>query len=231
MIVETVDRLLRAKGPDELARALDDLGLALMLVPEDHGGSGVEAAEAGEVVIRMGYHALAVPMADTILAAGECLSEARGALARALLMAGALDRLLDDCVDHAGTRRQFGRPIGDFQAVQQMLAVLAGEAAAAGISARFACARLGRPDFDLAVAIAKIRCGQAAGTGMRIAHQVHGAIGFTREHHLHRLTNALRAWRDEFGSEQRWAERLGQAALAADGLWPFITAIGSDGGP
>ncbi|MFX8565779.1 acyl-CoA dehydrogenase family protein, partial [Acinetobacter baumannii] len=86
------------------------------------------------------------------------------------------------CVGYAETRRQFGRPLGNFQAVQQMMAILAGEAVAAGIGARFAASRLGRPDFGLAVAAAKIRCGQAAAHGIRISHQVYGAIGFTREH-------------------------------------------------
>ncbi len=234
MIVATVDRLLRDKADapsSAVAQALEDLGLPSMLVAEERGGSGATPAEAAEVVIRLGYHAAPVPVADAIIAAGGHLGAERGALSRSLLIAGALDRLLDDCVDYAGTRKQFGRPIGNFQAVQQMLSVLAGEAAAAGIAARFAGAQLGRPDFPLAVAIAKIRCGQAAGSGMRIAHQIFGAIGFTREHHLHRLTNGLRHWRDDFGSEQRWAERLGQAAQAGGGLWPFITAIGSDGGP
>ncbi|MBN9527836.1 MAG: hypothetical protein J0H82_16615 [Alphaproteobacteria bacterium] len=234
MIVETVDRLLRDKAgatPATVAQALEDLGLPAMLVPDGDGPGMATPGEAADVVIRIGYHMAPVSIADMILAAGGRLCSERGALSRSLLMAGALSRLLDDCVDYAGTRKQFGRPIGNFQAVQQMLAVLAGEAAAAGIGARFAASRLGRPDFGLAVAAAKIRCGQAAGRGMRIAHQVFGAIGFTREHHLHRLTNGLRDWRDDFGTEHHWAEHLGQAARQAGALWPFITAIGSDGSP
>ena len=50
----------------------------------------------------------------------------------------------------------------------------------------------------LAVAIAKARCGEAAGKGADIAHQVHAAMGYTREHNLHFSTRRLWAWRDEF---------------------------------
>ena len=59
-----------------------------------------------------------------------------------------------------------------------------------------------------------------------IAHQVHGAIGFTQEHSLHHLTRRLWSWRDEFGNDAEWSRRLGHAAIAAgaDGLWPMITA-------
>ena len=47
----------------------------------------------------------------------------RGALARAVVMAGAMERALDTAVTYAGERKQFGRPIGKFQAVQQNLAM------------------------------------------------------------------------------------------------------------
>ncbi|HEX4184558.1 MAG TPA: acyl-CoA dehydrogenase, partial [Stellaceae bacterium] len=67
---------------------------------------------------------------------------------------------------------------------------------------------------------------EAAGTGAAIAHQVHGAMGFTYEHSLHHATRRLWSWREEFGNEAVWAARLGRmvAQHGADGLWPFITA-------
>ena len=70
------------------------------------------------------------------------------------------------------------------------------------------------------------RHGEAARDGAAMAHQVHGAIGFTQEHVLHRYTQRLLAWRDDFGSESRWAARLGSmvAAAGADALWPTMTA-------
>ena len=61
----------------------------------------------------------------------------------------------------------------------------------------------------LEAASAKIRCGEAAAEGAAIAHQVHGAIGFTKEHVLHRFTLRMLSWRDDFGSESYWAAELG----------------------
>ena len=56
-------------------------------------------------------------------------------------------------------------------------------------------------------------------------HQVHGAIGFTHEHSLHRLTRRLWSWRDEFGTESRWSQELGREVMSAGAntLWPTIT--------
>ncbi|MDI4239594.1 acyl-CoA dehydrogenase family protein, partial [Bradyrhizobium sp. Arg237L] len=78
----------------------------------------------------------------------------------------------------------------------------------------------------LEVASAKIRCGEAADKGASIAHQVHGAIGFTAEHVLHRLTLRALAWRDDFGSESYWSSELGWwiGRRGADELWPLIAS-------
>jgi len=83
----------------------------------------------------------------------------------------------------------------------------------------------GHGDLIFAIAVAKSRCGEAAGKVAEIAHQVHGAIGFTHEHRLHHLTRRLWSWRDEFGVESDWSIELGRLAAAkgADGLWPLLT--------
>jgi acyl-CoA dehydrogenase len=148
-----------------------------------------------------------------------------GALIRAAQMAGALESLLEQSVRYATERKQFGRPIGNFQAIQHNLALLAGHAAAAGIAAEHAFVAADRGDPRLAVAAAKVRAGEAAGLGAGIAHQVHGAIGFTYEHSLHFATRRLWSWRAEFGSESQWAQALGQAVAArgADQLWADLT--------
>ena len=149
-----------------------------------------------------------------------------GAALRAIAMAGALARVLEMTVRYAGERVQFGRPIGRFQAVQQNLAVLAGHVAAASAAADLAAEAVGADADLLPIAAAKVRVGEAAGAAAAIAHQVHGAIGFTREHALNQLTRRLWAWRDEFGDEAGWSRVLGEAAASAgaDGLWPLITA-------
>jgi alkylation response protein AidB-like acyl-CoA dehydrogenase len=150
----------------------------------------------------------------------------RGALTRSVLMAGALDRVLELSVSRAGERYQFGRPIGRFQAVQQQLATLAGEVAAAGAAADAAVAAAELGDATFEVAAAKVRTGEAAGKAAAIAHQVHGAIGFTERHPLHESTRRLWAWRDEFGAESEWAERLGSiiGGCGPENLWPILTA-------
>jgi acyl-CoA dehydrogenase len=154
----------------------------------------------------------------------------RAALGRALLIAGAARGALAATVRYAGERVQFGRPIGRFQAVQQQLALAAGEVAAASAAASAAAATaaadgFAAPSTRFAVGAAKSRTGEAAGAVARIAHQVHGAIGFTREHDLRLWTTRLWAWRDEDGSDAEWNAELGAAALAAGpaGLWPLVT--------
>jgi len=154
---------------------------------------------------------------------------ALGAVTRSAQMAGALQRILEESVRYANERVQFGRPIGRFQAVQQSLAVLAGHAAAAMAAAEAAMEAVARDATSHAIAAAKIRAGEAAGLGAAIAHQVHGAIGFTQEHVLHHFTRRLWSWRDEFGGEAHWSAMLG-GALAADGadrLWPTLAATGT----
>ena len=155
----------------------------------------------------------------------------RGALARAVQMSGALDRILEMTIQYAKQRAQFGRPIIKFQAVQQELARLAGEAAIAKASAMAAAASVMADNgADTAVAFAKIKAGEAAQAGASIAHQLHGAIGVTDEYLLHHSTLRLWAWRSEYGSEAYWAERLGEYAFSrgAAAVWDDITGSVSD---
>jgi acyl-CoA dehydrogenase len=168
----------------------------------------------------------AVPEAVRPVALDEDLLVGFGAAVRLQQMAGALEKILEQSVQYALDRSQFGRPIAKFQAVQHNLATLAGEVAAASAAAYAAAEACSRPEIAIGeVAIAKVRGGEAAGAGAAIAHQVHGAMGFTYEHSLHHATRRLWAWREEFGNEAVWAQRLGRmvAAHGADQLWPFIT--------
>lgn len=148
-----------------------------------------------------------------------------GALARAVQMAGALDYLTAQSVAYANERTQFGKPIGKFQAIQQQLAVLSTQSAAAGIAAAHACAAADKGEAAFEIAVAKVRVDDASSVATTIAHQVHGAIGFTYEHGLHFATRRLWSWRSEFGSGAEWADELGRAALerGADELWPYVT--------
>ncbi|MGI9520843.1 MAG: acyl-CoA dehydrogenase family protein [Hyphomicrobiaceae bacterium] len=154
-----------------------------------------------------------------------------GAAVRAVQMTGALESILAISTQYAHDRTQFGRPIAKFQAVQHRLAELGGEVAAA-LAASGSAAETIESDSNnheavfLEVASAKIRVGEAAKAGTAIAHQVHGAIGFTNEHVLQRFSRRLWGWRDDFGGEAEWAVALGNSVVeaGADKLWPTLTS-------
>lgn len=156
-----------------------------------------------------------------------------GAMLRAGQMAGAMEAILSLSVAYAGERQQFGRAIGNFQAIQHLLAQLAEESAAATMAAEqaFVALDLGR-NAEFAIAAAKVRAGEAAGRVTAIAHAVHGAMGFAREHRLHHLTRRLMAWRTEYGAEAKWARELAAMVLpqGGNGLWPFLTQAQTDAG-
>jgi acyl-CoA dehydrogenase len=150
-----------------------------------------------------------------------------GAALRTAQMAGAMSGILEMTVQYARERKQFGRPLGGFQAVQQLLATMATQSAAADVAAALA-AEAAEGDFDhLAIASAKIRAGEAAGAVAASGHQLHGAIGFTKEHPLQLLTRRLWAWRDDFGGEAAWSIHLGRALVNTNqpALWPQLTNI------
>ena len=140
-------------------------------------------------------------------------------------MAGALESILTQSVRYANERIQFGRPIGKFQAIQQDLAVLSTHVAASSVAADYACSSMDKGNPDFAIAVAKSRIDDAVSVGAGIAHQVHGAIGFTYEHGLHFATRRLWAWRAEYGSGSEWSKVLGEKAISngADKFWPSIT--------
>ncbi len=154
-----------------------------------------------------------------------------GAVARSLQIAGSLESMLDISVRYSNERVAFEKKISKFQAVQHNLARLAGETAAAMTAASSAADTIANASgFNDAVFLeataAKIRCAEAAEKGAAIAHQVHGAIGYTLEHILHRYTMRALAWRDDFGHESHWAVELGKrvAARGADELWPLVAS-------
>jgi acyl-CoA dehydrogenase len=156
--------------------------------------------------------------------------QAHGAVLRSMQMVGAMQRCVELGLQYAAERVQFGRAIGRFAPVQDMLVEAAAETAAA-IAAAGAAVEHWQLDATsrtlFCAAAAKSRCGEAAGKVSALVHQVHGAIGFTQEHVLHQFTRRLWAWRDDFGSESFWNRWLGERACASTGseLWPRISAL------
>ncbi len=114
---------------------------------------------------------------------------ARSLAALALEACGAGSRALELAIDHAKGREQFGKPIGVFQAVSHPLATTYMELELARSLALWAawCVAEGDPQAPIAAAAAKARCGEVAVTACERSIQVHGGIGFTWEHPLHRL--------------------------------------------
>jgi acyl-CoA dehydrogenase len=212
-----------ASTPDgEIVASLDPSGATIT------PGTSIAGEPSDTVEIDTLADAALLPNASDILLR-------RGALARALLIAGAAEAALRGCVRYATERVQFGRPIARQQVIQHMLAEMAGEVTAVRAAADAAvgvCAAegFGSPAAGTAVAVAKIAAGTAAEVVARLAHQVHGAIGTTREHPLHRYTLRMWAWREEFGAERAWERLLGEAALAR-GAWEVVTGQTSNPDP
>lgn len=154
--------------------------------------------------------------------------ELGGAMLRSAQTVGALHALLDMTANYARERKQFGKAIGSFQAIQQQLAVLAEQTAAASIAAEAAFCESDDGLAALTIAVAKITTADAASFGASIAHSVHGAIGFTEEYPLHLLSRRLWAWRSEFGSASLWSQRLGAQICqgGSEGYWPLLTRHG-----
>ena len=175
---------------------------------------------------------------DTAGQAGTPLSPAivdrlvlRGALIRALQVCAALDRILEMSIAHTCERVQFGRSLAKFQAVQILVADIAAETSLARAAVEAALGEAVRSDWTATnlgflVAVARSCAGHAASVVVRNAHQVHGAIGTTREHRLHEFTQSALAWRSEYGSVNHWDNEVAVAAAAAgrDNLWALLTA-------
>jgi acyl-CoA dehydrogenase len=212
--------------------AEDDAGATIALVETRHCRLGNSQNLAGDSADTVTFESVK-PLRSAAVPEGfdRTALLLMGATVRSVETAGALEAILAQSVAYANERIAFERRIGKFQAVQQNLARLAGEVAAAVAVAGSAADTLAHAGaFDeaafLEAASAKIRCAEAATEGAAIAHQVFGAIGFTQEHVLHRFTLRMLSWRDDFGNESYWAVELGrQVALrGADEFWPLVAS-------
>lgn len=183
---------------------------------------------AGEPRDRVRAQTTVTPLTD---APGIGEIRARAGLLRAAACVGAAGAALDLTRRHVTVREQFGRPLARIPAVASAVAIMAAElgqaAAALDRAVRVHDQGTGGGEASAATAAARVCAGRAATTVARLSHQVHGAIGITREYPLHVCTRRLWAWRDEDGTEHSWAAALGTAA--ADGaeqqLWDVLTAV------
>lgn len=150
----------------------------------------------------------------------------RGAFCRVCEMYGAVRRVNELTLRYASDRKQFGKPIAQYQVIQSYLAEMAAEEGAAAAILEVAIDAMADDSGDCAeVAAARVRMNHAAQLVCRLAHQIHGAIGFTREYPLQIWTRRLWAWREEYGNETEWASKLGELVIGLGPIsyWERIT--------
>jgi alkylation response protein AidB-like acyl-CoA dehydrogenase len=138
-------------------------------------------------------------------------------------MAGSMAALLDMTLAYANDRRQFGRAIGQFQALQQDIAAMAEQVTLATLAARLGFAgSIAAPDA-LRALNAKLGACDAAERVVAIAHAVHGAIGMTEEYPLGLHARRLHEWRHAGATAGACARRIGTALLQRQGrLLDFV---------
>ena len=193
-----------AAGP---ARAIvDAAGPGVSLSPQRafDATAPVHAVELSEAPLRFDPID-AVPRLATI-----------GALLAAAEAVGAAGRMLDDACAYATERRQFGRPIGSFQALRHLLADLYVRQVSSWSSVLYAAAALDERADDAArtASIAKAYVGRAAREVAHGAMQVFGGIAMTAEHPAHRFLRRVIVRERQFGDPAHHERALGRALAA-----------------
>jgi alkylation response protein AidB-like acyl-CoA dehydrogenase len=137
-----------------------------------------------------------LPDADPVLL------RARGAAGTAAVLCGLAAHLIESTAEYVKERRQFGVPVGSFQAVKHHLAdaLIALEHARPAAYCAAWSISTAQPTVVRDASFAKVYANEAAGLAARVALQCHGAIGYTYEHDLHlwlkRVWSLQRAWGD-----------------------------------
>jgi alkylation response protein AidB-like acyl-CoA dehydrogenase len=224
----------------EVAQVVDGDADVLLVAARHGGGVGLFATDGGQrrplSTLDPTRHQAAVRFDAT--PARPVAADAGPAVAHALRVGGALlaaeqvggaQRLLDLTVAHAGTRLQFGRPIGSFQAVKHRCAdmlVLLEHARSTAYHAAWAL-QDGLDDADLAVSVAQATCSEAYQRIALDAVQLHGGIGFTWEHPCHLYLKRAVTDAALLGSAAQHRDRIAAAVLdAATPGRPLAVAAG-----
>ncbi|WP_375385244.1 acyl-CoA dehydrogenase family protein [uncultured Microbacterium sp.] len=147
---------------------------------------------------------------------GEVLQRAvdEAALANAAFLIGAGERLLDEAVSYTSIRTQFGRPVGGYQAVQHALADVRVALSFARPLVQAASLSLGSPTSGRDVSAAKVAAAGAATRAARTSLQMHGAIGYTAEHHLGLWVTVVPALVGAWGTPAFHRARIARSILA-----------------
>lgn len=138
----------------------------------------------------------------------------RATLACSAVLLGAGERLLAEAVSYAKIREQFGRAIGEYQALKHQLADVRIALTFARPLINGAALNLGNPGNARSVSAAKIAAGDAANLAARVALQVHGAIGYTEEHDLGLWITRVRALMGAWGTRRHHGDRIASVLLS-----------------
>jgi len=149
-----------------------------------------------------------------VLAGDAALAVDRAVLGSSAQQCGLAARMIEMTVGYTTARRQFGVPIGSYQAVKHHLAdalLLLEHARPAVYRAAWSCA-VGAPTRGRDVSMARVMADRAAAGAARAALQCHGAIGYTWEHDLHLWMK--RVW----VLERLWGTTAAHRARVADAV-------------
>ncbi len=206
----------------------DRHGISLFLVPADAPGVTVQGypTQDGQRAAEIAFSDVAVAESALLGSPGEALALIEHAvdIAIAALAAeavGAMDETLAMTVDYLKTRKQFGVPIGSFQALQHKAVdmMIAGEQARS--MAVYAAMMAGSPPAErrLAMAAAKVQINRSARFVGQTAVQLHGGIGVTMEYKLGHLFKRLAVIELLFGDTSHHLRALTEAGgLEGEGL-------------
>ncbi len=199
-------------------------GVTLLLVERGAAGLAIEPqpASGGEPLFAVALDGVEVG-ANAIVGeqgAGWPTLErmlARGAALKAAELVGIGQAALDLTLAYARERTQFGRPIGSFQAVQHHCANIYRELVACRLLAYRAAWALdgaggdpAEPGPRRAVAAAKAKASEAIPWATRVAHQVHGGVGYYRDYPLEQHTRRAIAAAAAYGDARYHRRRLAQ---------------------
>ncbi|MEV8474223.1 acyl-CoA dehydrogenase family protein [Streptomyces sp. NPDC051173] len=203
-------------------------GAGILVVPTDTGLHGVDPTVEGVTVTPLTALDLTRPIARisfsgapaTLLAEPDRAAAALDAalLTGAGLLAseqlGVAEWCLAETVRHASERRQFGRPIGSFQALKHRLAALWLDIASARATARNAADALATdaPDAAIAVAVAQSHCAEVAVRAAEECVQLHGGLGMTWEHPAHLYLKRAKTGVTALGTPARHRQSLAHLA-------------------
>ncbi|HEV7861735.1 MAG TPA: acyl-CoA dehydrogenase family protein [Acidimicrobiia bacterium] len=180
----------------------------VLLVEGDGVVEAVERADITEVRPRQSvdgsrrFAEIAWSRATPLPGVDPVLFRARGAAATAAVLCGLAAHLIETTADYVKERRQFGVPVGSFQAVKHHMAdaLIALEHARPAVYCAAWSISTAQPTLARDASFAKAYANDAAGVAARAALQCHGAIGYTFEHDLHlwlkRVWSLQRAWGD-----------------------------------